>query len=77
MFTCGWGFFLSMVVHNLRRCSGRRSDSVVPFVTPVVSGILGGKTNAVELCNLVLTTSNGHVTIAPTVPAVLWKKGVN
>lgn len=37
-----------------------------------MSGILGGKANAVELCNLVLTTSKGHVTIAPAVPAVLW-----
>lgn len=30
--------------------------------------------NAVELCNRVLTTSNGHVTTAPTVPAVLKRR---
>lgn len=63
-------------MHNCRRCSGLSNasddDEDVEFdVPPLISPIRGACKNAEELCNRVLTTSNGHVTTAPTVPAVL------
>lgn len=61
-----------MVVLNLRRCSGR-NNSLAPLVEPGGSRRVGPR-KALELCKRVLTTSKGHVTTAPTVPAVLEKK---
>lgn len=69
--TCGWDLLRNIVVLSLRRCSGR-NNSEDAFVVELLS-IRGGVKNAVELCKRVLTTSNGHVTTAPTVPAVLKK----
>lgn len=70
------GFVRNIVVQrNRRRCSG----GMVLHVTCLlgVSVAIFGTCNFwtenpdVEDCSRVLTTSNGHVTIAPTVPAVL------
>uniref|UniRef100_A0A1A9VXM1 Uncharacterized protein n=1 Tax=Glossina austeni TaxID=7395 RepID=A0A1A9VXM1_GLOAU len=68
--TCGCDLLRNMVVLSLRLCSGR-SSSDDAFVEPGGSTTRGGVKKAVELCNRVLTTSRGHVTTAPTVPAVL------
>ncbi|KAI9584088.1 hypothetical protein GQX74_010423 [Glossina fuscipes] len=68
--TCGCDLLRNMVVLSLRLCSGR-SSSDDAFVEPGGSTARGGVKKAVELCNRVLTTSRGHVTTAPTVPAVL------
>lgn len=43
-------------------------DSVI---LAVVFGVVVDTKNDLELCRRVLTTSSGHVTTAPTVPAVL------
>uniref|UniRef100_A0A1B0B4M7 Uncharacterized protein n=1 Tax=Glossina palpalis gambiensis TaxID=67801 RepID=A0A1B0B4M7_9MUSC len=71
--TCGCDLLRNMVVLSLRLCSGR-SSSDDAFVEPGGSTTRGGVKKAVELCNRVLTTSRGHVTTAPTVPAVLQTK---
>lgn len=67
--TCG--LFLKIVVHNFLRCSGRSMASDVGLEPPGSSAIRGGCKKADELCRRVLTTSRGHVTTAPTVPATL------
>lgn len=76
-FTCG-RIRLKIVELNFLRCSGRRSALCVEeFWMPVKSEEVredlctGLGRKAFELCNLVLTTSNGHVTTAPAVPATL------
>lgn len=60
-------------MQSCRRCSGRITAScdVLLFADglSIIRG--GGVRKADELCKRVLTTSNGHVTIAPTVPATL------
>lgn len=69
LLTCGLRF--KIVEQRLFLCSGlylMGSNGLLP--EEPLSENLGGK-NADELCNLVFTTSNGHVTIAPTVPATL------
>lgn len=63
------GLFLKIVVHNFLRCSGRSMASDVGLEPPGSSAIRGGCKKADELCRRVLTTSRGHVTTAPTVPA--------
>lgn len=74
-FTCGLDR-LNMVELNFRRCSGRRKASLVGFCIPGSSEILDACTGekAFELCKRVFTTSNGHVTTAPAVPATLLRK---
>lgn len=71
-----WGLIrLKIVELNFLRCSGRRNASLVyEFCTPANSErrddrLIGKK--AFELCKRVFTTSNGHVTTAPAVPATL------
>lgn len=70
--TCGCDLLRNIVVLSLRRCSGRNSSDWPPFAgPPAFSATRAGVMKAVELCRRVLTTSNGHVTTAPTVPAEL------
>lgn len=66
---CGRRF--NIVEQNLLRCSEcRRVASKLLFPDGPLLEKRGGR-KADELCNRVFTTSNGHVTIAPTVPATL------
>lgn len=64
-----------MVVHSRLLCSGRNIPSEAAFELVVDVGVSdkrgGGYKKADELCKRVFTTSNGQVTIAPTVPATL------
>lgn len=68
--TCGR--FFKMVEQNLFRDSCALIESCLPVDGPLAVN-RGGK-NADELCRRVLTTSNGHVTTAPTVPATLQRQ---
>jgi hypothetical protein len=66
-----------IVVESRRRCSGRLW--IVGFWKARESAIFGlfkwiGINE--ELCNRVLTTSRGHVTTAPAVPATLQLKNL-
>ena len=65
---------MSIVELNFLRCSGRLKAEY-EFCTLDVSEIraerVGVDKKAFELCRRVFTTSNGHVTTAPAVPATL------
>lgn len=66
---CGLRF--KIVEQNLFLCSPcNRVASKLLFPEDPLLEKRGGK-KADELCNRVFTTSNGHVTTAPTVPATL------
>lgn len=72
-----WGLTRRKIVElNFLRCSGRLKASLVGFCIPGSSEILDAwtGTKALELCKRVFTTSNGHVTTAPAVPATLLIK---
>lgn len=76
---CGCDLLRNIVVLSLRRCSGRKSSDWPPFAgPPAFSARREGVIKAVELCRRVFTTSRGHVTTAPTVPAdppaIKWMK---
>lgn len=66
---CGLRF--NMVEQNLFLCSecNRVASRLLLPEDPLLEKRGGRKAD--ELCNRVFTTSNGHVTIAPTVPATL------
>lgn len=63
------GRFFKIVEQNLFRDSCSRIESCLFPDDPPFENRGGRKAD--ELCKRVLTTSNGHVTTAPTVPATL------